>query len=63
MDADEPLAAMYDEHGARLYRYALLLLVNREAAEDAVHEVFARVAVALRRRRPPEIGFGYLRLR
>jgi RNA polymerase sigma-70 factor (ECF subfamily) len=60
LDPAEPLAALYDEHGARLYRYAVLLLANREAAEDAVQEAFIRLAAALARRHPPEVSFGYL---
>ena len=60
MDPSEPLAALYDEHGARLYRYAVLLLANREAAEDVVHEAFVRLGVALARRHPPDVSFGYL---
>ena len=55
----EPLADWYDEHGPRLYRYALLLLANREAAEDAVHEAFVHLGAALARRHPPEVSFGY----
>ncbi|HJR60599.1 MAG TPA: sigma-70 family RNA polymerase sigma factor [Vicinamibacterales bacterium] len=31
---------LYDAHGAALYRYALLLLADHAAAEDAVHQVF-----------------------
>jgi RNA polymerase sigma-70 factor (ECF subfamily) len=60
LDPSEPLATWYDEHGPRLYRYALLLLANREAAEDAVHEAFVRLGAALARRHPPAISFGYL---
>jgi RNA polymerase sigma-70 factor, ECF subfamily len=32
---------LYDVHGAGLYRYALMLLADPAAAEDAVHAVFA----------------------
>lgn len=32
---------LYDQHGASLYRYAVMLLADRVAAEDAVHQVFA----------------------
>jgi RNA polymerase sigma-70 factor (ECF subfamily) len=40
---DQPslVARLYDAHGAMLYRYALMLLANHAAAEDAVHHVFA----------------------
>jgi len=32
---------LYDAHGASLYRYAVMLLADTAAAEDAVHQVFA----------------------
>jgi len=32
---------LYDTYGASLYRYALMLLANAPAAEDAVQQVFA----------------------
>jgi RNA polymerase sigma-70 factor (ECF subfamily) len=57
---DQTLAAWYDEHGARLYRYALLILADRAAAEDAVQEAFVRLATALRRRDVQALTFGYL---
>ena len=31
---------LYDAHGAALYRYALMLLADHAAAEDAVQQVF-----------------------
>jgi RNA polymerase sigma-70 factor (ECF subfamily) len=34
---------LYDAHGAALYRYALMLLADHAAAEDAVQQVFAAV--------------------
>ena len=34
---------LYDAHGASLYRYALMLLFDHAAAEDAVQQVFAAV--------------------
>lgn len=34
---------LYDEHGASLFRYALMLLADHAAAEDAVQQVFAAV--------------------
>ena len=57
---DQRLAGCYDEYGQRLYRYALLILADRPAAEDAVQEAFVRLAAALRRRHPPEVTIGYL---
>lgn len=32
---------LYDQHGASLYRYAVILLADPVSAEDAVHQVFA----------------------
>lgn len=34
---------LYDAHGAALYRYALMLLGEHSAAEDAVQQVFTAV--------------------
>jgi RNA polymerase sigma-70 factor (ECF subfamily) len=34
---------LYDEHGAGLYRYALMILADAASAEDALHEVFAKL--------------------
>jgi len=42
-DAAADLAALYDAHGAPLYRYLLALLSNVEDAEDALQEVFLGV--------------------
>jgi len=33
-------ARLYDSFGASLYRYALMILANREAAEDVLQHVF-----------------------
>jgi RNA polymerase sigma-70 factor (ECF subfamily) len=40
------LAQLYDQHGARLYRYALMILADAAAAEDAVQEAFCELARA-----------------
>jgi RNA polymerase sigma-70 factor (ECF subfamily) len=51
---DDPAALagrLYDEYGASLYRYALIVLADAAAAEDAVHQVFA----ALMRGRLPAV--------
>ncbi len=40
-DARAQVGRLYDAHGAALYRYALMLLANNGAAEDAVQQVFA----------------------
>jgi RNA polymerase sigma-70 factor (ECF subfamily) len=44
----DDLGRLYDRFGPSLYRYALMILADRAGAEDAVHEVFVRLA-----RRPP----------
>lgn len=49
---------LYDAHGAPLYRYALMLLADHAAAEDAVHQVFAAI---LRRSEPIDNEAHYLR--
>ena len=41
---DDPrslVGRLYDAHGAALYRYALMLLADPAAAEDAVQQVFS----------------------
>ena len=43
------LADLYDKHGARLYRYALLILADAGAAEDAVQEAFCELSRAAAR--------------
>ena len=40
----EWLGALYDRHAAGLYRYAVMILADRDAAADAVQQVFARLA-------------------
>jgi RNA polymerase sigma-70 factor, ECF subfamily len=57
-DARSLVGRLYDTHGAALYRYALLLLADTAAAEDAVHQVFTAIV-----RQPPrfEDELHYLR--
>lgn len=43
---------LYDAYGASLYRYAVLLLADFAAAEDAVQQVFAAIL-----RRPPRLEY------
>ncbi len=43
------LAALYQDHGATLYRLAYRLTGTREDAEDVVHDVFVGLPEALRR--------------
>ena len=40
MAREHEAGRLYDEFGASLFRYALMILADREAAEDAVHHVF-----------------------
>ena len=42
--ARRQLAALYDRHGAALYRYALVLCARHAFAEDAVQQAFAKLA-------------------
>jgi RNA polymerase sigma-70 factor (ECF subfamily) len=57
-DARSLVGRLYDTYGAALYRYALILLADTAAAEDAVHQVFAAIL-----RHPPrfEEELHYLR--
>jgi RNA polymerase sigma-70 factor (ECF subfamily) len=48
------LAELHDQYGPRLYRYALLILADADAAGDAVQEAFCQLAHALRRQ--PDVG-------
>lgn len=38
------LAALYDRHAAMMFRQALMILADHAAAQDAVHEVFVKLA-------------------
>jgi RNA polymerase sigma-70 factor, ECF subfamily len=42
-DVATPLAALYETHAGRLYRYALMILADPSAAEDVLHQVFAKL--------------------
>lgn len=55
----DDLGRLYDRLGPSLYRYALMILADRGAAEDAVQNVF--VAIAQRRLSHVESIDGYLR--
>jgi RNA polymerase sigma-70 factor (ECF subfamily) len=48
-DPTELAGRLYDQYGASLYRYALVVLADRAAAEDAVHQVFASLIVLMGR--------------
>ena len=40
VEPHESVASLYDRYGPSLYRYALMLLADPAAAEDAVQQVF-----------------------
>ena len=40
----DALGSLYDAHGAAMYRHALMVLADPGAAEDAVQQVFAKLA-------------------
>ena len=42
--AAQLLADAFDAHGDQLYRYAVMILADRSTAEDAVQQVFAKLA-------------------
>jgi RNA polymerase sigma-70 factor (ECF subfamily) len=54
----EWLGALYDRHAAGLYRYAVMVLADTEAAADAVQQVFTRL---VDRDDRPEVEAHYLR--
>ena len=43
VEPHESVASLYDRYGPSLYRYALMLLADPAAAEDAVQQVFTSV--------------------
>jgi RNA polymerase sigma-70 factor (ECF subfamily) len=57
--SSEWIGALYDRHAAGLYRYALMLLADPGAAEDAVHQVFTRLVHGRHDR--PDVEANYLR--
>ena len=60
-DPTELAGRLYDQYGASLYRYALMLLADRAAAEDVVQHVFASVMVVMRRHAAIDNAEHYLR--
>ena len=57
-DGRSLVGRLYDTHGASLYRYAVLLLADPVAAEDAVQQVFTTI---LRQRPRRDNEANYLR--
>jgi RNA polymerase sigma-70 factor (ECF subfamily) len=55
---EQDIARLYDSFGASLFRYALMILANREAAEDVIQQVFLAI---LGGARPIEDEERYLR--
>ena len=43
VEPHEPVVCLYDRYGPSLYRFALMLLADPAAAEDAVQQVFTSV--------------------
>ena len=43
VEPQESVGCLYDRYGSSLYRYALMLLADSAAAEDAVQQVFTSV--------------------
>ena len=60
MLSNDTIAALYAAHGPRLYRYAVLLLADRTAAEDAVQDVFVQLARAFKDRSMSDVTLAYL---
>lgn len=55
------LAHLYDQFAGTLFRYAAMLLADRAAAADAVHQVFLRLTKSGACERGPGPGEPYLR--
>lgn len=53
-------ARLFEDHGARIYRYCLARLRSREEAEDAVQSTFLRVYQALRKGQVPQCEEAWL---
>ena len=55
---EEWIGPLYDRYGASLYRYAVMVLADPEAAADVVQTVFVSL---LKQRKGPEFDERYLR--
>ena len=62
MDAQDDFERLYDALAPRLYRYALMLLVDPAGAEDAVQQAFVKYATGRQGRFPVDNSEGYLRI-
>jgi RNA polymerase sigma-70 factor, ECF subfamily len=60
-DPTELAGRLYDQYGASLYRYALMLLADPAAAEDVVQQVFASLMGAIQRNAAIDKAEHYLR--
>lgn len=60
MQTDDAVSALYARVGPSAYRLALSLVGQRAAAEDVVHEAFARLVARLDGLRDPQALDGYV---
>ena len=60
-DADEAIAALFQEHARSLVRLARLFADDRNAAEDLVQEAFLRLRRSFHRIESPDRTVAYLR--
>ena len=60
-DADDAISALYAEHALGLTRLALIMVGDRETAEDVVQEAFERTHAGLPRLRDPDKALAYVR--
>lgn len=61
-DRDSAVSNLYREHGSALVRLAVLLVDDRGAAEEVVHDAFVQLMRAWPRLRDPGAALGYLRV-
>lgn len=59
-DHEEQLRAMVEQMGPRLYRFAVAMLADKDAADDVVQECFVRYWRHLERYPGRELGPGWL---
>jgi RNA polymerase sigma-70 factor (ECF subfamily) len=58
--AVQTIAELYDAHGQRLYRYAVMILADRAAAQDAVQDSFVQLARVVNGKPGEPVSFAYL---